>query len=71
MAKDWGKVFLSENCNVAIPSSRNILYYILDMSSVLLIAFPLYSRQGFQKLCPYSRQVFLKFHPLCNNTTLT
>ena len=35
MAKDWGKVFLSENCNVAIPSSRNILYYILDMSSVL------------------------------------
>ena len=45
MAKDWGKVFLSENCNVAIPSSRNILYYILDMLSVLLIAFPLYSVQ--------------------------
>ena len=40
MAKDWGKVFLSENCNVAIPSSRNILYYILDMSSVLLGASP-------------------------------
>ena len=40
MAKDWGKVFLSENCNVAIPSSRDILYYILDMSSMLLIAFP-------------------------------
>ena len=71
MAKDWGKVFLSENCNVAIPSSRDILYYILDMSSILLIAFPVYSRQGFQKLCPYSSQVFLKSCPFCNNTTLT
>ena len=48
LAKDWGKVFLSGNCNVTIPSSRDILYYILDMSPLLLIAFP--CTTGFPKI---------------------